>query len=321
MQFDEQAELYNSKSLDGFQGRGGLWCGIQSIAPYLQSDFHSSLSADKSAAQVYTLSRVPSQPNIIDAQTSSKSGMQQSYARKLGMSYDNNLEGEFRISGFIISATPVDALGDAGSNRNTMDEAYVRKPGYKIDGGAASTVRVGQKTVKTVGVVHLPFRFRDETTSYSIRFHVISNCPQDVILGYPFLKATKTLPNTMNFARRVFDRTVMHMSRYRDMLYIGNIGPKFTGTIGGRPYEALADTGSKVLIIDEDFARSRRLPIIDAEEYRIKLRFADSSTARTSGMTQGVIWQFGLANEEKSFPLDFFILKDAPSDVILSENF
>jgi hypothetical protein len=178
------------------------------------------------------------------------------------MSYDNNLEREFRISGLIDSATPVGALGDAGSNRNTMDEVYVRKRGYKIDGGAASTVRVGQKTVKTVGVVHLPFRFRDETTSYSLRSHVISKCPEDVILGYPFLKATKTSSNTMNFARRVFDRNVTHMSRYRDMLCISDIRPKFTGTIGGRPYEALADTWSKVLIVEEDFALSRGLPII-----------------------------------------------------------
>jgi hypothetical protein len=73
--------------------------------------------------------------------------------------------------------------------------------------------------------------------------------------------------------------------------------------------------------MDEGFVRSRGLPIIDTDEYRIKLRFADGSAAHTSGMTQGVIWQFGPTKEGKSFPLDFYILKDAPSDVILSENF
>jgi hypothetical protein len=235
--------------------------------------------------------------------------------------YSDTVEQEFRISGFINSATPVDALGDAGSNRNVMDEAYVRKHGYNIDHGAASIVRVGQKNVKTIGVVNVSFRFREEAISYPLQFHVLSKCPQNVILGYPFLRLTKTLSNATNFARRVFNQIVTRASQYYDMLYIGDSGPTFTGTIGGRPHEALADTGSKVLIMDENFARSRGLLITDAEEYCIKLRFADGSTARTSGMTRGVKWQFGLANEGKSFPLDFYILKDAPSDVILSENF
>ncbi|KAG9193708.1 hypothetical protein G6011_03743 [Alternaria panax] len=51
--------------------------------------------------------------------------------------------------------------------------------------------------------------------------------------------------------------------------------------------------------MDENFARSRGLPIIDTQEYRIELRFADGSTAHSSGITQG----------------------DAPSHVILSENY
>ncbi|KAL1799629.1 hypothetical protein ACET3X_003666 [Alternaria dauci] len=234
---------------------------------------------------------------------------------------DDELELEYRIPGFIDEKNPVDALGDTGSNRNVMDAAYVQKRGYIIDREAASIVRVGRGKVKTMGVVRVPFRFRDEATSYLLKFHVLPKCPQDVILGSSFLGITKTFSNAVNFARRVFDRIVSRTGRHYNMLYLGGSGPTFTGTIGGRPYEALADTGSKVLIMDEDFAHSRGFPIIDSEEHRIKLRFADGSTARTSGVTQGVTWQFGLANKGKSFPLDFYILQDAPSDVILSENF
>ncbi|OAG19159.1 hypothetical protein CC77DRAFT_188886 [Alternaria alternata] len=235
--------------------------------------------------------------------------------------YGDTAEREFFIPGFLDLEHPVDAMGDTGANRNTMDVSFVRKRGYNIDCKAASIVRVGQGRVKTVGVVHVPFRFRGETTSYLLTFHVLPKCPQDVILGSTFLRLTKTFSNAAKFARRVFDRFVLRTSRHYNMLYLGGGGPTFTGTIGGRPHEALADTGSKVLIMDEDFARSRGLPIVDAEEHRIKLRFADGSTARTSGMTQGVTWQFGLAHEGKSFLLDFYILKDAPSNVILSENF
>jgi hypothetical protein len=253
--------------------------------------------------------------------------MNLTFARKLGYNIDrkatsdNNLEREFRIPGFLDSEHPVDAVGDTGANRNAMHETFVRKRGYKIDREAASTLQIGQGKVKTIGVVHVPFRFRDETTLYLLKFHVLPKCPCDIILGSTFLRLTKTFSSAANFARRVFDRTVTRISQYYNMLYLGGSGPTFTGTIGGRPHAALADTGSKVLIMDEGFARSSGLPIIDAEEYRIKLRFADGSTARTLGMAQGVIWQFGLAHEGKSFPLDFYILKDAPSDVILSENF
>jgi hypothetical protein len=235
--------------------------------------------------------------------------------------YSDTAEREFCIPGFLDSKHPVNAMGDTGANRNTMHESFVRRHGYNIDREAASIVRVGQGSVKTIGVVQVPFRFRDESTSYLLTFHVLPKCPQEVILGSTFLRLTKTFSSAVNFARRVFDRIVPRISRHYNMLYLGGCGPTFTGTIGGRPYEALADTGSKVLIMDEEFARSRGLSIIDTEEYRIKLRFADGSTARTAGMTQGVVWKFGLADGGKSFPLDFYILKDAPSDVILSENF
>jgi len=235
--------------------------------------------------------------------------------------HSDTAEREFCIPGFLDSKHPVNAMGDTGANLNTMHESFVQKRGYNIDREAASIVRVGQGRVKTIGVVQVPFRFRDETTAYLLTFHVLPKCPQDVILGSTFLRLTKTFSSAVNFARRVFDRIVPRTSRHHNMLYLGGCGPTFTGTIGGRPYKALADTGSKVLIMDEDFARSRGLPIIDAEEHRIKLRFADGSTARTAGITQGVVWQFGLADEGKNFLLDFYILKDAPSDVILSENF
>lgn len=233
---------------------------------------------------------------------------------------EDTVEREYRIPGFLDSEHPVDAMGDTGANRNTMHESFVRKRGYNIDREATSIVRVVQGRVKTIGVVRVLFRFQGETTSYLLTFHVLPKCPQDVILGSTFLRLTKTLSSAVNFARRVFDRIVPRTSRHYKMLYLGGCGPTFTGTIGGRPQEALADTGSKILIMNEEFARSRGFPIVDAEEFRIKLRFADGSTAHTSGIAQGVTWKFGPANEGKSFLLDFYILKDAPADIILDEN-
>ncbi|KAH7089949.1 hypothetical protein FB567DRAFT_619301 [Paraphoma chrysanthemicola] len=50
-------------------------------------------------------------------------------------------------------------------------------------------------------------------------------------------------------------------------------------------------------------------------------RFADGSTASTTGMTYGVKWEYGLGGKCKEHTLDLHILPNAPADVILSDDF
>jgi len=95
--------------------------------------------------------------------------------------------------------------------------------------------------------------------------------------------------------------------------------PGFKGILNGKPEFGLADSGAKVMVMDEDYARSLNLPINSDE--RTKLVFADGSTAKTSGMVYGVEWEFGHEVRNQNHKLDFHILRNAPANVILSDSF
>jgi hypothetical protein len=202
-----------------------------------------------------------------------------------------------------------------------MKEAYAKRLGLSINRGDISTVRIGSgKRLTTVGTVVTPFRFKEEPEVYSLTFHLLPDCIHNVILGKAFLKATKTFSSLANKARRVIRRAVKRMTP-RHFFYLGDSAPRFTGLLNGQKQEALADSGAKVLIMDEDYARSIGLPISTDGKHQTRLRFADGTTAMTSGITQGVQWEFGLGAVGEEYTLDFHILKNAPAAVILSDEF
>jgi hypothetical protein len=224
----------------------------------------------------------------------------------------------------IITATHrrINALGDTCAKKNFMRSEYAARLGLRIDHTAVSTVYVGSgRQVTTIGTVKTLFRFVNEPETYELVFHLIPDCIHDVILGKAFLKATRTFSLLVNLVRRVVERVISGLSDYH-CLYLGTSAPTFTGLINGQKQQALADSGCKVLIMDEDYARSAGLPIIDDAQNRTRLRFADGSTSMTSGMTYAVDWQFGPSpgDTDKVHSLDFHILKNAPASVILSDE-
>jgi hypothetical protein len=162
------------------------------------------------------------------------------------------------------------------------------------------------------------FRFKDEPTLHQLTFHLLPTCIHNVILGKPFLKATETFSNAINRLRRVTEKVIRGITQFH-FLYLGASGPEFEGSINGIPQTALADTGSKVPIIDEDWARSIGLRI---QPRRERLRFADDSYAYTSGMAYGIEWKYGVhENSGSSHFIDFHVLKNAPANVILYDAF
>ncbi|KAH7086522.1 hypothetical protein FB567DRAFT_528155 [Paraphoma chrysanthemicola] len=226
-----------------------------------------------------------------------------------------------RIPGILYNTQFVDALGDTGSKCNVIDEDFAKEVGLHVDRTITTSVMIGSgRIIRTSGMAETTFRFREEQTSYTLQFRVMKNCIHDVILGKQFLKATKTFTCVANRARRVIKRAYHTIKDSINLLYLGDSAPKFTGLLNGRPVEALADTGARALIMDEDYARSIGLFILNGVPYRSKLRFADGSTAWTSGMTYGVKWEFGLGGKTAPLTLDFHILKSAPARVILSED-
>ncbi|PVH93842.1 hypothetical protein DM02DRAFT_484474, partial [Periconia macrospinosa] len=224
----------------------------------------------------------------------------------------------FEIPSVLAGRHTTNALGDSGAKWNFMKEEFAKREGFSIDRKTRKDIKIGSgKAVTTTGTIQTTFRFKGENEEYPLIFHLLSKCIHDVILGNPFLKATKTFTSNI---RRVKERLLKSI-RHRHLLYLGNSGPRFSGLVNGIPQEALADSGAQVAVMDEAYALRIGLSIIDDEKHCTRLRFADNSAAYTSGMVYGVEWEFGPGGISEKYKLDFHILKNAPADVILNDSF
>lgn len=139
----------------------------------------------------------------------------------------------------------------------------------------------------TVGATSVPLRFSGEDKAHNLEFQLLPNCIHNVIIGKPFLKLTKTFSNVANFCRRVKERVARGISQFH-FLYLGGFSPMFDGSINGQVQTALAGSGSKVLLMDESYARNIRLHIENGHEHRTRLKFADSSVTDTVGIAYNV---------------------------------
>lgn len=224
----------------------------------------------------------------------------------------------YELPGILGMKHQVAALGDTGAKYNYIRKSYAAKLGLPIDRSSKCKVTITRdRSIETKGVTTALFRFAGETQAYLLEFHVLRDCPHDVVLGKQFLKATKTFTN---FMHRVKKRVIQTLTEY-NLMYLGESAPKFTGLLNGHPREALADSGAKGLFMDEDFALSMGLPILRGPRHEATVRFADKSTAITSGMVHGVKWEFGLSGAGREHILDFHVLKNGPANVILSDDF
>jgi hypothetical protein len=227
----------------------------------------------------------------------------------------------FEIPG-LLATHSIKALGDYGAKKNFIKEELAIRLGLPITRDLVCKVTVGSgQPVTTTGAVTAPFRFKGEHNIHDLTFYLLPECIHDVILGKPFLKLTETFSKLTNFYRRVKERVVKGISQFH-LLYLGASSPMFEGSVNGQPQAALADSGSKVLVMDEAYARSIGVSIQTGLEYQTILTFADNSTADTCGMAYGVEWRFGRDGEFTSpYQLNFHILKNAPANVILCDTF
>lgn len=276
-------KLFNPKSLTAFQALGGL----QGIANGLAQDSRrTGLSVDE-----------------LDPAQATR-GVQRVY----------------EIPGFI-GNNQTNALGDTAGRYNFMRVSYAENWALPIQRSSSIPIKVSQtRVIKTVGIVEAPFKFKGETETHKLVFHLLPESLHDVILGYKFLKATRTMSDKLLKASRVIVRYVRELATRR-LFYLGGFAPKFTGLLNGRPREVLADSGAQSLFMNESFARNKGFLIDNSPRNRLTVQFADGSTASTTGMTYGVKWEYGLGGMCKEHTLDFHILPDAPADVILSDDF
>lgn len=211
------------------------------------------------------------------------------------------------------------ALGDTGAKHNFMRVSTARKWRLSVDLMMKRKVIVGSgKEVESPGTATAWFRFPREPQTYQLVFQLLPECVHDVILGKSFLKLSKTFTDAANFVKRVKERVIQGLQHF-DLLYIsGSTGPMFEGSLADKYQRALADTGAKVAVLDEDHAQKLGISFDVGFEHCNTLRFADDSRATTSGTAYGVPWRFG--NDSMFYNLDFHVLKDAPAEVILPDT-
>lgn len=95
----------------------------------------------------------------------------------------------------------------------------------------------------------------------------------------------------------------------------------FKRELNGQFEYAFTDTGEKVLIMDEEHVLRLGLDIVTDPQHRTSLQFADDSTALTFGMVYGIRWQYGDGVNGERHLMNFHILKNAPTAIILREDF
>jgi hypothetical protein len=221
-----------------------------------------------------------------------------------------------------IAEHPAHALGDYGAKTNFLREGFAERLRLPITRSSITKVTIGSgRQVATVGTTTVPFKFRGEQTVHSLKFHLLSDCIHDIIIGKQFLKITQTFSNIANYARRVKERVVKGISQFH-LLYLGAQTPMILGSINGQPQAALADSGSKILAMDEAYARRIGVKISTGHRHQRKVIYADYSVAQTVGMAYNVQWRFGHDDYfTPSHQLNFHILRNAPANVILSDTF
>jgi hypothetical protein len=85
--------------------------------------------------------------------------------------------------------------------------------------------------------------------------------------------------------------------------------------------EALGDSSAKGLFMSEAYALFRNIDIVQDPSQEVVVQFADGSTRKTQGMAYNVTWEYGLRGQVNEHILDFHVLRDAPANVILSDEF
>ncbi|KLO82968.1 uncharacterized protein FFB20_04157 [Fusarium fujikuroi] len=189
----------------------------------------------------------------------------------------------------LVKDVPVLAFPDTGSSLNTISESFATVHGLSITRTKERSFRLpnGQQS-RTIGIVEANFRFQGEQDQHTCVFHVLPQCPEDVILGKGFLNATNTLST---HAKRIQERVrpclisgsrVFFLADSEDESHDGPIQELIPCTVNGQDALSLPDTGSDLMLLSRDFAHAHGFYVYT--ELRRLVQLADGSSAWTDGM-------------------------------------
>lgn len=212
----------------------------------------------------------------------------------------------------------ISALPDTGAARNMMSAAYARKHKIPIHQGSEycrSFKLANGRTIRSRGIARATWSFNDsQGKTYDLEFHILADCPCDVLVGARFLQETETLSLHRHRLRK---RNVSP----RDIRFVNLCGSPsqfLLGLLNGESISALPDTGSEVNLISEKYARDHGLIIYTDDDSRGLLQFADGTTQEALGRVTAK-WAFK-DDIDNPMNVSFEVLAECAYDVILGQE-
>ncbi|KAL6823501.1 hypothetical protein V8C40DRAFT_248221 [Trichoderma camerunense] len=222
-------------------------------------------------------------------------------------------ETEFYVAGSV-NGTVVEALPDTGAEACFISPHLTSRLGLHPTPGPEKWITLAnKKTVKSPGMVTVPWKFSKERITHTINCWILPGCIGDLVLGNDFLKATNALKKVCH---RIKSK-LLGVSKRLSLSYLGNEKHRLRGYLNGYSTAALPDTGSDAMLINRSYARKLGLHIDHNIGDQGTIRLADGSTAMISGIIRDAEWRVG----STTVRCNFYVLDNLCVDVILSKNY
>ncbi|RKL02203.1 hypothetical protein BFJ71_g4654 [Fusarium oxysporum] len=210
----------------------------------------------------------------------------------------------------------VDALPDTGAKYNFISQQFVVKGCLVPDNTTPETIQLPcGKTVISPGTVKVPFLFQGEIKKYVLDCRILPGCTSDLVLSGSFLRATKTLTKFKNRIQGV----LRNLKTCPRVSLLGNEEQRLWGRLNGHHVLALPDTGSDVMLVSAQWAKSNYLEVDYSPEHHLELEQGDGSRFFTIGCIHNATWTFGDSEQQTSW--DFYVVNDLPVDILFSNEF
>lgn len=211
-----------------------------------------------------------------------------------------------------------DAFGDTGAGQNVISDRRRKELGLEMRSLPTSFPMGNSKRIHSPGVVDVPIAFQDDPKNVmTIVCHVVHVFAYDLLLGNPFLNATKCLTK---FIHR-FVPCLFSLKSKWSLHLLGETSHRFEGQIGNITTWGLPDIGSVRNVMNAEWAFNRAkaagFDIRTGPENCGWIVLPDGSEEATIGQARTIMTM----PDGKIVPMVFELLPNCPVHVVLGQDF
>ena len=211
------------------------------------------------------------------------------------------------------------AFGDTGAGQNVISERRRKELGLDIRLDPTTFPMGNSKKIFSPGTVEVPLAFEDDPSNILIIIaHVVHTFAYDLLLGNPFLQATKCLTK---FVHR-FVPCLFSFNSMWSFNLLGETTQRFCGHLGkGIPFLGLPDIGSTRNVMNATWAMAQShtegFEILTEPRNCGWILFPDGTEEATMGQAQTNI----TLPDGKVVPVVFELLSNCHVPVVLGQDF